>query len=73
MTTLSVKIEHQQILTIHILLMYSLPKVKKTYLKAAKEALLLKIHALEMANRKCSTLNAIQTVSKHVQAAVTFS
>ena len=32
-TTLSVKIEHQQILTIRILLMYSLPKVKKNIFK----------------------------------------
>ena len=46
--------------------MYSLPKVNKTSLEAAKEALLLKIDTLEMAIRKCSRLHVIQTVIKHV-------
>ena len=50
--------------------MYSLQK-KKTDLETAKESLLLKVHSLELAIRECNTVNAIQAVNKHVQAAIT--
>ena len=36
----------------------------------SKESLLLKVHSLEMAIRECNTVNAIQAVNKHVQAAI---
>ena len=45
-------------------------KRKKTDLETAKESLLLKVHSLEMAIRECNTVNAIQAVNKHVQAAI---
>ena len=45
-------------------------KRKKTDLETAKESLLLKVHSLEMAIRESNTVNALQAVNKHVQAAI---
>ena len=50
--------------------MYSLLKGKSKP-GDSKESLLLKVHSLEMAIRECNTVNAIQAVNKHVQAAIT--
>ena len=70
MKTLSVKDRTSQTLTISCFIVVLSSKSKNRF-EGTITPLFLQMHTLEMAIRKCSTLNAAQTVSKHMQTAVT--